>query len=465
MKTLYTNNHDITREKRRTFLTEDVISTGGTFRVQSILGFESVSTSSGQIVCIGEIGAERTELLRTANTTGYAPSQAYKEVTLRDVMAFDHPQDTPVYIVDFNRVDSQWSATTTGTKSTLTDYPRYIDPGQGETIFVDASQTSGFYFQRFNETVGNTSSDWSDPIPYSGYDDNMVFSIKKRAMDEIGEEIDGKVITHEFLNQCLWEARREYHQSPGKRPFRRKFNEIIGSALTGSFRIELPTTVERPHTAENVYGVRIGANQNMRYYDKKQWDFDYVGKPHSSLTTAYTVGARDLYVVSARDFAESGAVSIEGVSVTYSAKSNTGGTLRISVDGTANASAGSDVWQNISYGLPDMFTVFADPAGSAYVYFNRPIDSTYDGQNIYLDSYRTLLGFDSDSDQLDENRYDMFVYFLKAKIKARKAKGDFDLLNDPDYKVWLAMKKETLDSEMLGTDITFIPQINSWLPE
>ena len=463
-KTLYTNNNDLTRDKRRTYLIEDVVSTGSTFRVQSIVGFESVGTSSGQIVCIGEVGGERTELLRTSNTSGYVPSQAYKEITLRDAMVFDHPQDTPIFIVDWNRVETQWAATTTGSKSTLEAYPRYIDPGQEETLFVDTSQTTGFYFQRFNETVGNTSSDWSDPIPFSGYDDNMVFSIKKRAMDELGEQIDGEVITHEFLNQTLWEARREYHNAPGKRPFRRRFNTIIGTALTGSYRIELPTTIERPHTAENVYGVRIGANRNMSFYDKKEWDFDYINKPHSALTAAYTVGARDLYVVSARDFAESGAVTIEGTSVSYSAKSNSGGTLRISADGSWNASAGSDVWQNASYGLPDKFTVFATPGGSAYVYFNMPIDTAYIDQNIYADYYGTLLGYDSDADSLDEPSYDLYVHYLKAKIKEKKAKGTLDLTKDHDYKIWLAMKAEALSREMLETDIHLVPNVPS-LPD
>lgn len=462
-KTIYVNNNDLTRDKRFTYLTEDVVSTGTTIRVQSILGFESVSTSSGQIVCIGEIGNERTELLRTANTTGYTPSQAYKEVTLRDSMNFNHPQDTKVYIIDWNRVEFSGADTVTGTKSTLRAYPLSIMPDQPETLFVDTSRTSGYYFTRFNETVGNANSDYSDAIPFGGFDDNTVFMIKKRAIDELGEEIDDKVITHEFLNQMLWEARREYHQSSGKRPFRRKFNVDIGNALTGSFRIELPTDVEKPHTAENVYGVRIGAERNMSYIDKKEWDEWYRNIPHSTLTSAYTVGARDLYVTSARDFAATGVVSIEGTNVTYSAKSNSGGTLRISDDGDWNASAGSDVWQNAQYGLPNEFTVFADPGGSAYIYFNRPIDTAYIDQNIYADYYRTLLGFDSDADILDEPVYDIFIPYLKAKIKDRRSRGSIDAIQDSDYKLWEFKKNNALANEQLETYVRIFPD-TSHLP-
>lgn len=466
-KTLYVDNTELTRDKPFSYLSEDVFVAGSTFRVQSIAGFQSVSTSSGQIVCIGEIGGERTEILRTTNSTsdGY-PSQTYKEIGLRDTLKFDHSQDTPVWIVDFNRVEAQWAASVNGTKATLFAYPFQIRPDQLEMSLIDSSANAGYYFVRFNETIGNTNSDFSDPIPYGGFDDNTVFMIKKRALDDLGEVVDGKLVTHEYLNQCLWEARREYHQAPGKRPFRRKFNTNIGTALTGSFRIELPTDIERGATSENLYGVRIGENANMSYYDKKEWDFDWQNKPRSFLTTAYAVNVdQDLYVNSVRDFEDEGAVTIEGTTVSYSAKGISGGTLRISTHGSWSASAGSTVHQNATYGLPSKFTVFADPAGSAYIYFNRAIDTAYVDMTVYADYYRTLVGYDSDADVLDEPKYDMFVDYLKAKIKQRKSKGELDITKDSDYILWISKKNEALSSEVIQTDIRMVPDVWDVMPE
>lgn len=458
-KEIRTNLGDLTRDKRVSFLTEDVVVGGTTLAVKSIVGFESLSTSSGQILYIGEVGAERTEVTRTSNTTGQSPSAAYKWVYLRDALTQDHPQDTPVYIANWDRVQINWAATVNGTKATMFAYPFKITPDIPEMVNVDSSATAGYYFVRFNNSIDNSNSDYSDAIPYGGFDDNTVFSIKKRALDDLGEEIDDR-ITHEYLNQCLWEARREYHQSPGKRPFRRKFNTVIATALTGSFRVDLPTDVERPHTAENVFGVRIGVQPNMGFYDKKSFDFDYINKPHSYLLTAYTADTdQDLYLNDVRDFDDSGSVSIEGTDIAYSARGISGGTLRISTHGDWDCSAGSEAWQNAYYGLPYRFTVFADPAGSAYVYFNCPIDTAYVNQNIYLDYYRTLVGYDSDADHLDEPKYDMFVYFLKAKIKQRRAKGDFELVKDSDYLLWLDSKKTALDSEHLETEIRITPDV------
>lgn len=460
MKTIYTNLTDLTREKRITFLNEDVVVGGTTLAVQSIIGFESLDTSSGQVLCIGKLGDERTEIRRTSTTSGQSPSAAYKWVYLRDALQFDHAQDTPVTIIDWDRLEIQWAASVNGTKATMFSYPFNITPDILEMVNIETSATAGYYFVRFNKTIDSSNSDWSDAIPYGGFDDNSVFMIKKRALDELGEEIDGKYITHEFLNQSLWEARRDYHSSPGKRPFRRNFNAIIGTALTGSYRIDLPTTVESPYGSENVYGVRVGANENMKYIDKKQWDFYYKGSPHSTLDLPYTAGtSTSIWLTNGRDFSGSASILVEGTTVGLSRITGETNSFTIITHGSWNCSAGSDAFENISDGLPNEFTVFAEPGGSAYIYFNRPISTSYINQNIYLDYYRTLLGFNSDADILDEPNYDMFVPYLKARIKVRRSKGQLDITTDPDYKIWEMQKAETLNSERLSTDINIIPDV------
>ena len=454
-KSLYTDNTQLTKNKKFTFLSLDASSGATAIAVQSTIGFNSLTTSSGQIICIGEIGNEKSEILRSSQTT--APGGV--SVTLRDAMQFDHPQDTKVYVIDYNRVEFNSATTATGTKSTLLAYPINIQADQKETIQYDTSLSSGFYFARFNNTIESQNSDWSDAIPFAGYADNTVLAIKRRALDSVDEEI-GELITHDFLDKALWEGRREYHQAPGKRPFRRKFGTDIGNVTTGMYRIVLPEDVEKPHTAENVYGVRIGVEANLTYYDKKEWDFDFSNKPHSTLTATYTVGARDLYLADARDFASSGAVSINGTGISYSEKSNTGGTLRISADGSWGSDGTTDdVWQNISYGLPYKFTVFGTPGGSAYIYFNTPVDTAYVGQNIYSDYYRTLVDLDSDADTLDEPNYDMYVNYLSYRIKKKKDRGLITTA-DEDFQQWFSKKNTALASEHLSADVRIFPDLS-----
>lgn len=466
LKVLAVDNTDLTRNRRVTYLTEDVVATGKTLRVQSLVGINSLSVSSGQILCVAKISDEKTEVINISSSIGIS-SRYYKEITLDDVtndeaLKFDHPQDTPVYVIDWNRVEFAYSGTASGTKSTLRAYPVNLEPDCSETSLQETDKDQVFYFARFHDSINNRYSGYTDGVYSTGYDDNSVYAIKKNALEGVGEEVDGNIITHEYLNSALWVARREYHKAPGKRPFRRKYNTVIGTAYTGSYRIELPTDVEKPYTAENIYGVRIGTQDNMRYIDKKQWDFYYQDKPHSTLELPYTAGtSTSIWLANGRDFSGSAVITVEGTQIACKTKaSGSHNSFYITTHGDWDCSAGSDAWENITLGLPDKFTVFADPSGSAYIYFNQPLSTDYIDQNIYCDYYRTLVGYDSDGDILDEPKYDMYQDYLRAVIKHRKKKGETDITQDPDYKLWLFKKAEALSDENLETDITLEPGVD-----
>jgi len=406
-----------------------------------------------------DISYEKAEIVKTSSATGPSGST----ITLNSGLLFTHPQDTKVTIIDWDRIDIQWSATASGAKSTIMAYPIYIQPQLVETIYNDTTKTTGYYFVRFNETVANTYSDWSDPIPYAGFGANTVAMIKKRAIDSINERIDPNLVTHDFLNESLWEARREYHSSPGKRPFRKHYNYAMGSVSTGMYRIEAPSDLENPYTGENIFGMRIGTEDNMMWFDKKDWDAAFRGVSHTVLTTAYTVGDKDLYCDNVRDFESSGSVDIENDSSAYSAIGVSGGTMRISTAGSANHATGKDVWQGVSYSLPNRFTVWGEPVanetvGSIYIYFSCPIETSYVNQNIWIDYYSGLPEYDSDADELDEPQYDMFTNYLAFKIKQRKNKG-LNQLTDTDFLLWTQKKKAALDNEYLGTEIRIFPGI------
>ena len=448
-KTLNIDITSLTDGKAKTYLAADVTS-GTILNVQSVNGF------SGSIsVLIGEIGQEETEIVAihaSATASGTA-------VYLASNIGKSHSQDTPVYAIDWNQIEvthASTSAASSGINSTLS-YGTNILPDRTKMSYKDTSKSSGWYFIRFVDTVGSGYSDYSDAIPYDGYPDNSVFSIKERALEKVGAEIDDN-ITHDFLNNSLWEARREYHQAPGKRPFRRKYNQDIGNVGTGNYRTPVPSDLEKPTSGENVYGIRIGAGKEVNYYDKKDYDFDYENVAHSVLL--YDIGATSVTsfsVSNGRDFDASGAVQIENDTIDYTARSVSTGSFTVSLTGTTHT-ANADVWQGISFGLPTNFTVFQNPEESAYIYFSCPFDTAYVDQNIWCDYYRTLVPYDSDADVLDEPDYDMFVHYLAYRIK-KKLNPSLDDQKDSDYLEWLLRKSNALKNEYLGTEVKFIPDI------
>jgi len=448
MRTIYTDNTILPQDKKFSYLTTDVTSGGSSLAVQSISGF----SSTAQILLIGEIGQEKTEIVYPSHATAPSGTTIY----LFGSTSYDHPQDTKVTIIDWDKVEVTHAATVTGAKTVCGTLTILVD--LPESLYKDTTYSSGYYFTNFYDSVNVLASDYSDPIPYAGFNDNTVFQIKKRALDNCGEKI-GTEITHEFLNESLWEARRLYHHAPGKRPFRRKFDVDLGNVTTGMRSVNLPSDVESPYTAENVYGVRIGTNENMIYFDKKGWDNSYQGIAHTTLDVAYVTTHQDLYCSDVRDFDDSGSVVIENDTISYSAKGVSGGTLRISTAGSNNHSVSLDVWQNASFGLPDKFTVFMDTDSSFKIFFNRPVETTYVDMNIWGDYYRTLVDYDSDADELDEPDFDMYVSWLSYKIKKKKNKG-LEPLTDPDYLEWTSRFQKSLANEQLETDVRVSPEIS-----
>ena len=451
IKTFQLDNTILTKDKKFSYLSGDVVAGATSVGVQSTIGF-----TTNQIILVGEIGREKTEIIKTSS--GSAPGGT--SIALNSGLAFDHPQDTKVYLIDWNQFAISRATAATSQKSTITTVNLQVD--RDFSIYNDTTNLTGYGFIEFYDDINARYSTASDPIPYAGYEDNTVFMIKKRALDAVNEQVDTDLITNEFLNQSLWEARREYHKARGKRPFRRVFSYDLGNVTTGMYRIAVPSDLERPSTAENVFGVRIGVQRNIDYIDKKDWDFYYWQIPHTTLDVAYTTADQDVYCTDVRDLTDSGSVSIEGDVIAYSARGVSGGTLRVSTAGTTSHAVNSDVWQNVSYGLPDKFTVFTDATGTSAIYFNRPIESSFVNQNIWVDYYRTLVPYDSDADELDEPEYDFYVNYLSWKIKQRKNRG-LEQLKDPDYQQWQFKKNTALANEYLGSDIRISPDISHLL--
>ncbi len=450
MKTIYAENQGLTRGQKFTYLSSDAASAASTLNVQSIVGF-----TINQILCIGEVGQEKTEIIKTHAAT--APTGT--TITLASALTFDHPQDTKVYLVNWDQAEFSHTVTSDGTKTVMNTIA--LQPDQDQTQYDDTTYSSGYYFYRLKNSILSVYSAYSDPLPYGDYADNTVMAIKQRALESINENI-GNLITHSFLDQCLWQARREYHNSPGKRPFRRAYNSDLGNVTTGMFRISVPADLQDQETAKNIFGIRIGTEDNMRYYTKKDWDWDYQGVGHTTVKTAITAGDTSIVLTDTRDFDESGSVVIGAQTITYTANAESTGILTgVPATGTgavtSNISTDVDVWQNVDFGNPLYFTVWG-----GYIYFERPISSDYVDQNIWGDYYKTVVEKDSDADELDEPEYDMYVPYLVWRIKKKKDPS-LSAVNDSDYLEWVQKKVNALQNEYIGEEVKFVPDIDHLL--
>lgn len=453
------NNQDLASGAKTSFLSADVASGASTITVQNIKDF-----AVNQILVIGSIGNEGTEIILTHAST--APSGS--TVTLASALTQSHSRGDSVMIVPFNQYELSHATVEGGALTLLTTtlgsglYA--IDPEMDNTVYNDYEYSSGGYYVRKKNSITSVFSSYSDFIPYTGLGDNTVGAIKKRALDQLGEKISD-LITNDFLNDSLNEARRIVDQDNRvfRWSFRTKFNTDIGNIIPGAYSVSAPTDLRDRNTNKNILSIRLGKqNRQVYYQDRNRFNQNYWNIAHTTLNGAILTGDTSIVLTSSGDFDASGSIYIGAETVlltkdavAYTANDVSTNTLSGVTGITSGGHAtGRDVWQNATFGLPTYYTI-----DNGEIKFDIPFDDQWAGENIVMDYYQTLTAVDTDSDTLDEPFYDMYVPFLKYKIKYKKANGAIDSKNDTDYNEFKDRIEQLVTQETIGQSIQFIPTL------
>ena len=426
MRTIIIDNTLLTVDKKSTYLTADVAAGGGTLTVKSIVGY-----AINKILQIGELGNEHTEIIKTHAVT--APSGS--TITLVANTTFAHSAGDKVYLIDYDQAEVSWSATATGDKTVLATIA--LQPDQLETQYSDTTKATGYYFSRFKETIDNTFSSYSDPLPFSGWATNQVgqaidYALRRNKLNAFTDNI-----THDF---CIEEITACLNYVTGKMKRwsdLQKFDQILGQTARGQYKFTLPSDVYDQNTNRSILKVKMGDEGVLTYKDKADFD-DEMDAIHTQVATEGAIGATSLVLDNAYDFDDSGTLHIyisnTLYSITYTGITRGTGTVTgIPASGTGSITAtlpvDTNVWQGESEGEPAYYTVYE---GSLYIGGDLP-SATYKNLNIYLDYYTAITSIDSDSDVLDINRYDMVKYWLTWCIRSQlKGDGVRDLA-DADY--------------------------------
>ena len=291
--------------------------------------------------------------------------------------------------------------------------------------------------------------------------------IKRRALLDMGEK-KGNLITDEFLNEALNEARRIVDRDARvlRWSFRTKFNTDIGDCIPGRWSVSAPTDLRNPFTNENVLALRVGrVNQPLQYQDINQFNQNYTNIAHSTLDGQITAVSTSVVLTSSGDFDESGNITVAAESISavndivaYTTNTESTATLGTATGIGATHATGRDVWQGANFGTPTSYTV-----NNQVIYFDIPFEDDIAGENIYMDYYQTLTAVNSDADLLDEPEYDFYVNYLKFKIKYLKKNGEIDVTADPDYQMFLTGVERLVVKETTGQYVFFVPDTDGML--
>jgi hypothetical protein len=427
----------------------------------SSLSANGVNFSTSQYIVIGQPGNLKTEIVQVNTVT----SPTSTTITLVGTTSFAHNRGDLIRFIPYNQIIPTRS----------TDGGSNFTPLSAINIRADSTETylqrtgdasTDVYKFQFSNSSSALVSAYSDQVVASGYADNTVYSVKKRAMDQLGEK-KTDLVNDQFLNDSLMEARRTLDQDPRilRWTFRTKFDTTLGQMLAGQWSIASPTDLRDRNTYKNVLNLRFG-NQNRPciYQDRVRFSQNYLNVVHTTVSSAYTSGGTSLVLTSTHNLDSSGVITVAGnsvaqdkVAVTYSANNKSTNTLTITSPGR-NISAGTDAWQRATFGLPTAYTI-----DNAVIYFDVPLGSTWDSQDVLIDYYRTLTAIDSDADTFDEPFYDLFVPWLKWKIAYLKANGKIDRSKNADYQEWQEGMLRVIGQEVSGQRINFVPDTEGFL--
>lgn len=427
-----------------------------------------VDFSNNQYVVIGNPGSEKTEIVQVSGTpTGTT-------ILLAAGTSFAHNRGDVIRFIPFNQIAAEM-ATDGATFSIVSTFN--IRPDATESYLQRPTDlgTYSYRFRFYNSTSANYSG-YSSVELGSGFGDNTIYSVKKRALAQLGETL-GDLITNEFLTDCIREARRICDQNPAvlRWSFRTKFNAVVGQALAGQWTMTAPSDLRDQNTFKNVLSLRFG-NQNrpMYYQDKRRFNQNYLNVRHSTTSGSTASGSTTLVLASTHDLdaptsgTSSATIANNSVgdgliNITYTGNNKTTNTLSgIPASGTGSINrtiaTGTDVWQQATFGIWSNFTVDA-----ATFRFDTPLPVAYDGQDLKIDYYSQIPSIVNDADTFDEPFYDMYVPYVKWKIKYLKANGKIDRDSDPDWKDWVAGLTELITQEVGGQMVNFVPDVSGFL--
>lgn len=426
---------------------------------QTTLSANGLDFSGGYIV-LGRPGAEKSEIRLISG------SPTASEIVVTAATSFAHERGTPVYFIPFNKITPERSTNGGVSYSALSEIDIRADAL--ETMLARTSDASTDYYKfRFHNDADSTYSAYSDPVIATGLGDNTIGAVKKRALDQLGEEIDEEgLITDSFLNDSIMEARRVADQNPAvfRWSFRTQFGVTLGQLKAGEWKMSAPTDLRDRNTPKNILGLYFGPEHSPVGYDERsRFNQHYLNIVHTTIATAASSGASSLVLTSTADLDDTGVIYVGGedyddasIAVTYTANNRTTNTLTVeTATVTRNISAGIDVWQRATFGQPTRYSIHA-----GYLYFDVPLEDDSVGRSVKGDYYKAIPTIDSDADEFDEPFYDLYVSYLKWKIKYKKANGKIDRDADPDWKDWMMGLATLIGQEFPGQMIQFVPDVD-----
>ncbi len=256
-------NASLIEDRERTYLTA-AIDAGDT--VLTVAGIDSNAWADNDFVILGEIGSSTAEVLQVNGAISDGTS-----ITIDNSGSggsrFAHKIGEPLYRIDFDQVRfSRATTNDSSAASTLTTVE--IQPDDQFTRFEDTTNTTGFGFVRFRNSVTNAFSSFSDGVNYeaagdgSSADPRTLFRLRKRVRVLLNEDrADSRLLDNQIRDAINDKQRDIAH----RRLWTFYEDERSLSTVANQFAYDIDDNFQL------VYGIRVDT-QPLVKISKTKWD-------------------------------------------------------------------------------------------------------------------------------------------------------------------------------------------------
>jgi len=434
----------------QTSLISPAIAGSATLSVKGITNF-----SVNQILLIGELGSEDSEIIKTHSAT--APTG--NTITLASNLIHSHPVYTKVTVLVNDQIEISHSTDVAGTiKIPLTTtLGSGLVAMTGDSVNVrwdDTEYTDGYYWIRYKNSITGAFSIYTGPIPYSGFEANTVGDVIAKALKRCHLKSFSGFIDYQFcldeINECL----RFISGKLKKWSKLQKFDYVLGQTARGVYKYLLPSDISENENNKSLFNIRIGKDIILHFKTITEWNRDVMkAVKYTEVRTQAVAGQTTLEVNNSYDFADAGTVNvyiagaIYTISYTAITRSATAGVLTgIPATGTGAITVtipvNTNIWSGESETKPYYYTIYG-----GYLYIELPQEA-YINRNIYMDYVTVPDKVTSDEDVLDTFRYDAVLHWLIWAINAQQKNKGARSLEDGDYTQFLQILSDYIKNEL-----------------
>ncbi len=284
MRRISIGNPDL-RNTYKSFLAS-AYSSGTTVSVLS-----NVSFAANDLMVVGEVGEELTELESIASISGKTT------VTVSAALDFAHPKDTAVYKAPWNFYEIEYRASSSATWALLTQSPIQWDKLNSLYYHTAGAATTEYRFRFYNSITG-TYSEYSPTITGAGFSKAQV-GYMIRNVRQITNDLDGRVAGDRQIIR-FFNAAQDIIRGAKKDWW---FLRVTDSSITttaGVNRYTLPTNMGDMGNLDDVRlryvdGGASDLTYQLKFMNEKEFDV-YVqdnNRATDDYLTHYTLGEAD----------------------------------------------------------------------------------------------------------------------------------------------------------------------------